>query len=103
MSQINEKMITINGKTFSESTIVEALKKHCDFQKQYQFQTGDIAIVCDNKNAWWRIIIEMYGKLRAFDEEGCYILTGQKEFERYNYQKITTFSELIRCWEKHNV
>jgi len=97
---MSEKMIEIKGQKVSESTIVEALKRHCSFQENYQFQTGDVA-----KNEWgeWRVVIKTdIGLIIGCDKFGNWQGADQKDFESVGYQKITTLSELIECWEKHN-
>ena len=98
---MSERMIEIKGQKISESTIIEALRKHCGFQETYQFQAGDVA-----RNRWgeWRIIVrDSVGRIISCSINGRWEGTNQDTFEFCGYQKVATFSELIECWEKHNV
>ena len=98
---MSDKMVKIGGQEFSESTIKEALKKHCGFEeKSYQFQAGDVA--SRSQFGGWRIIVNSGGTLMSFDLDGQHQTTKQSGFEINGYEKITTLRKLIECWEKNN-
>ncbi len=60
-------MIEIRGRKFSENTIIEALKAHCDWKEEIKFEAGD---VLTNGLHSIRIIISVDGKLVAYGNDG---------------------------------
>ena len=96
---MSDKMIEVGGQQFSESTIKEALKKHCGFKEKYQFQVGDVVL-----SRWgdWRIIVNSRGTLTSFDLGGQYQTAKQNGFEMNGYEKMTTLRELVEYWEEDN-
>ena len=85
-------MITIRGQEFSEDTIVEALKKHCGFEKKeepYQFKEADI-VKCGE---CVRIIVDIDEScikktLISVTLAGVRRAQGQEAFEGNSYRKI---------------
>ena len=94
----NKEMRTINidGKEFSEETVKEALKKHCDFEEgkkeeRHIFKPGDVALYEGMINEP-RIIL----KGKATDFEGVeHCKSGQKDFEYCDYRYIGQISDFI--------
>lgn len=52
------KEITIKGKTFSEETIIEALKAHTDWPEDKVLHRGDVVEI---SNGDLRLVVEMIG------------------------------------------
>ena len=86
-------MITIDGREFSEDTIKAALKAHCEFEEKYVFKAGDVA---KGDHSTIRIIVMLEGKLKSFNSNGDYMITGQEKFETMGYRKIGTISDYIK-------
>jgi hypothetical protein len=67
---MSEKMVEIKGKQVSESTIVEALKKHYNFEKK---RTAPLISLVTYENADDRVVIrlseEMVRHIQKFDAE----------------------------------
>lgn len=78
---MSDKMVIICGKEISEDTIVEALKKHCDFDI-IEWEHGDIAYCLGEKGnkSSKRLFIEVGDRLRVFANAGevLYSKSGEK-------------------------
>lgn len=85
------KMINIKGQNISEDTIVEALKKHCGFQKDYRFQAGDVAL---NHHDDIRIICAPIDKLISIDKWGFW-QNDNENFNAAGYRKVTTLNKIF--------
>ena len=95
---MSERMITIEGREFSEDTVKEALKKHCDFEaeKKHIFRPGDVAIH-QLSPAYPRIIVSDSRKgVAARDLHGLgFPAAGQDEFEHYGYEFVGRITDYI--------
>jgi len=93
------KTVIIEGKEFSENTIKEALKAHCDWKEKYVFQAGDVVVNRKDKfngiNSL-RVIVRYGGKMVSFDFYGNKMSEGQDAFEFYQYEQIGVMSDLMK-------
>jgi len=90
------KMINIKGREISEETVIEALKKHCNFEEKFKekyiFQAGDIAVNCNKEK---RIIVGTCGRLVSIDANGNEQSKSQQSFESWGYEKIGKLKDLL--------
>lgn len=95
-------MLQIRGILFSEDTIVEALRKHINFQEIPELKAGDVASACNG----YRLIVKEPGKqkLWSFDFSGAIqnndICTTNVKVD--NYKKLTTIQEMFDFWIKNH-
>lgn len=92
-------IINISGRYFSEETVEEALRKHCDFKSdiipKVGWKHGDIAL------SYWisskplkRLILIEDGKIKVYSEKGRRIYSGRnqeyikEQMESNKYEKI---------------
>ena len=90
------KTINIDGKEFSEETVKEALKKHCDFEKsnkekQHIFKPGDVVVtIFDNP----RLITNQ--SVVDLTDGGYYSnLNCQKAYEGNDYKYVGRITDFI--------
>ena len=94
--KMGNKIVFDDGKEVELSKeTTERLRKEL-VKPPYQFKAGDVA---KNPSVWiddpFRIIIDVEGELKSYDRKGRYFSTGQKAFERENYQKIGELKDFI--------
>jgi hypothetical protein len=98
MSDIDQKIEQCEKDLAAIQENLAELREQKKREGQYQFQSGDVA---QNRYGGWKIIVRT-NKLQSFSDSGSSQSTGQSEFEEHGYKKITTLSDLFRCWEEHN-
>lgn len=98
-----DRMIEINGRTISESTIVEALEKSGIKveEPKHPCQSGDV--VQTEYGIYTVIVQHIGGILHSYRiADGLLQGQGKKAFERCRYKKICTLQELFACWKKYH-
>lgn len=93
----NMSMIRLsNGVEISEDTVVSALKKSGISVKpkpKHIFEAGDVA---KHPYLGLRIILNIGEKLKSFDQDGCYLSTGQEEFDNESYKYVGKLRDLLK-------
>lgn len=84
-----DKMIDVKGKKVSESTVVEALEKHCGFEekKEYVPQAGHVVQSWKGEE---RFVIKLgcSGELATIDKSGAIISRSRGKFSGCNYKYL---------------
>lgn len=100
---MSNKMITIKGKQISEQTIIEALKKHCNFD---DFDESKVPVFSKVKSCSKHcLIIKLTKSIRehftiALSNGGAYLSLNENGDWDWGFYKDDTFQDVIEHFEE---
>lgn len=93
MSSIDDRLVQVNADIKALEIEKQRLLDEKKKSEKYVFQPGDVA---ENDSGDKRVIVMIDGILKSFSVNGIYQVTGQKEFEDWNYKKIGVMKDFFK-------